>query len=324
MPVFSSHGFTRGNARATSRVWKTKQFGRFTALPNQGTADKGVVYVDLHAEVPSQQAGTPFLPQIGLCVTGAATPAFGYANENLEHAYHNYDSAVLLETRIKVYAIPVGQNRADGTQGVDNTDIYTSEAQVSLTLSKATGFWGATSDACSQACINGDVTRAYNTAVGFTRQNQGVRAVGCTLEQVYRPKELFQVRDILDNLADHSFLTNGDVLLPQDYPAKPAYFNLLIGPPRSGTPDGTGASVVHGRVLPHRVSIQFEHTVLFYNENPTSGTINIPTQPPGMGSMFAEAASAAGAAVVEAMEGAGADSFDRPNKRSRGRDMLDL
>lgn len=323
MPVFSSHGFTRGNARATSRVWKTKQFGRFTALPNQSTLNKGVVYLDLHAEVPSAQSGTPAHPQIGQVVDGNLAPAFSLANDNLEHAYANYDSAVVLETRIKVYAIPFGTTPADPTQGMDNTNIYTSEAQVSLTVSKATQFFGATSDAVSLSCVEGHPTRVYNTVVGFTRQNQGVRAVGCTLEQVYRPKELYQVRDILDNLADFSFVTNGNVQAPQTYPTNPAYFNIMIGPTRSGTPDGTGASVVHGRVLPHRVSIQFEHTVLFYNENPTSGTVNIPTQPPGMGSMFAEAASAAGAAVVEAMEGAGADSFDRPRKR-RGRDMLDL
>lgn len=332
MPVFSSHGFQRGNSRPTARVWTAKSYARLTALPTQSTVDKGVISVDLQANVPSSQAGqslTAPLVQYGQLFTGSPTMAFNYPNEMFTRAYADYTHAVCLQTKIKVYAIPFGGPSSDPDQGLDPTSVYTPEAQVSLSITKTRQQFGASTDLVSAACVNGSVSRAYNTGVGFTRQNVGARAVGCTLEATYTPSELFQFDDIMDNLFEHSFPTLGDVTMAQENPFEDAFFSIVIGPPRSGCPNAAGTAIVHGRVLPHRVSIEFEHKVLFYNDAPGL-TDNIPLSAPSAESSFATRVADAGAAAAEMFDGAD-DPASLPGmsrtlakRLRRGRDGSDM
>lgn len=330
MPVFSSRGFQRGNVRPTARVWTTKSFARLTALPDSGTVDKGVIAVSLQANVPNQQAGltlaTP-LVQYGTLETATGTKAFEWPNLMLTSPYKNYSKAVVLATKIKVYAIPFGGPASDPDQGLATDSVYCPEAQVSLSMGKNREPFGSSSDAISLAAADGQIPRAYNTAIGYTRQNVGARAVGCTLEATYTPNELFQLKDVTDNLFDHSFFTNGNIETAQDPPLEDAFFTIVIGPTAAGCPNAAGTGIVHGRVMPHRVSIQFEHKVLFYIEDP-SGTVNVPIAQAGAAG--GESAFPSASRVFEAadavMDGiaAGAEIGARLAKRRRGRDMLDL
>lgn len=268
MPGFSSHDFTRGNVRPAARVWTTKQFVRCTANPDFATADKGCIRLVLRAHSPNF-VGNPS-GRLGTIKTGDGVDALDISNPNLTFAYQNYTHAILLEQRIKVFAIPSGAASNHISQGLASGVSYCPTAQVILHNTKTLP--ANTSDTLSGLAVDGTLAREYNSQVRFTRQTYGSRAHGAVLEGVYRPKKLYQVQDLLDHVPDFKFTTGGNVTtFPDNECTNKAYWVVQITPTRAGATNTTGTGVVHGRVLPHRLSIEVTSKVLFYFEDPSAG-----------------------------------------------------
>lgn len=186
---------------------------------------------------------------------------------------------MVLESKLKAVVFPSGATFSDQDAGqapnVPEGTVYCPDACVTLQLQRAIPT--ESSDTISNALVTGQLQRAYNTKVRYTRANLGAANSGATVEMVYKPDALYRFRDLSDNLDLFSYPTNG-VPTSDDECANKSYFVLTLGPTRAGCPSTDGTSVVHGRVLPHRVSIEMTHKVLFYMEDPgaINGVDNVP------------------------------------------------
>lgn len=230
---------------------------------------------------------------------------------------------MVTKTKIKVFAIPTAH--ASSTQGLVSGKTYAPECMVALNIDRSQVPFGSTVQEISDFASNGGLARAFNTQIRFTRSDIGAKATGCVLEATYYPKKLYQFTDLFDHIDDYKFATTGDVAADNECTNK-AYFNIFITPTRAGAPATDGSGVVPGVALPHRVSIEVENTIVFYNEeinlNPNT---NVPLGGGG-GDAAGETFADIGRGFGNMMAGAAraADAFDDAYQRGNKRRHLDL
>lgn len=279
MPLPRSREFGIGNRRPAATSAKLIQIQQVSALPATSAANSGNISFDVFACVPSFAGDTGSTTVATAVENLKGVKPYLEVNPDVASLFENYSHGFVRYAKLELYAYPqpvapsdgsvVPPFRRDATTGEDTGEIYNPEADVFVTCSNTLMAHGTNDAAISANVAAGTLRRKYNTQVASTRGNAGAPSVGAHLQSTYKPRDLFQVKDLLDNLEDYSFTTGN---LAGTNPTttytgtnKPAWTVTIV--PKCRTPQNED-NLVLGRVLPHRLTMRIVWDVVFYSDNP--------------------------------------------------------